>query len=92
MIISSLELTSLIPSQGGLGVVANHAMVIAQLVVNKKHLSLQFFIVPIRDSVTQKVLPGVEVGDIGPKVRPSVHFCSFCSQPPQKPTLASYLI
>ncbi len=43
-------------------------MVIAQLVVNKKKLGLQNFIVPIRDLVTHEVLPGVEVGDIGPKV------------------------
>ncbi len=53
---------------GGLGLVANHAMVIAQLVVKKKKLGLQNFIVPIRDLVTHKILPGIEVGDIGPKM------------------------
>ncbi len=48
--------------------VSNHAMVIAQLVVNKKRVGIQNFIVPIRDLVTHKALPGVEIGDIGPKV------------------------
>ncbi len=80
MIISSQQLTGTSP-EGGLGVVANHAMVIAQLVVNKKHIGLQNFIVPIRDSVTHEVLPGVEVGDIGPKVG-TTRFCALWSKPP----------
>ncbi len=47
-------------------------MVFAKLVVNKKNFGLQNFIVPIRDLITHKVLPGVEIGDIGPKVRGSI--------------------
>lgn len=39
----------------------------AQLIINNKNYGLHTFLVPIRDPATFKPLPGVEVGDIGPK-------------------------
>lgn len=51
---------------GDLGFVANYAMVFAKLVVDGDELGTHPFLVPIRDSKMQP-LPGVEVGDIGPK-------------------------
>lgn len=52
---------------GSLGRTANHAAVMAQLYVNGKNEGPHPFIVPIRDMKTHKPLPGVVVGDIGPK-------------------------
>lgn len=42
-------------------------MVYAQLVINGMKLGVQAFLVPIRDMETHRPLPGIEVGDIGPK-------------------------
>lgn len=52
---------------GTLGKMANHAVVMAQLVVKGKVLGPHPFIVPIRDLKTHEPLPNVHVGDIGPK-------------------------
>ncbi|KAF3768130.1 acyl-coenzyme A oxidase 1 [Cryphonectria parasitica EP155] len=52
---------------GTLGKVANHAVVMAQLVIKGKVLGPHPFIVPIRDSKTHEPLPDVHIGDIGPK-------------------------
>lgn len=52
---------------GSLGKVANHAVVMAQLVLNGKTLGPHPFIVPIRDMKTHEPLENVHVGDIGPK-------------------------
>lgn len=59
---------------GSLGRTANHAVVVAQLLVPKPEDSEvcvnhgpQPFIVQIRDMKTHKPLPGIAVGDIGPK-------------------------
>ena len=52
---------------GELGKVGNHAAVIARLIVKGKDYGPQTFIVPIRSMKDHMPLPGVEVGDIGPK-------------------------
>uniref|UniRef100_A0A8C5RAN6 Acyl-coenzyme A oxidase n=1 Tax=Leptobrachium leishanense TaxID=445787 RepID=A0A8C5RAN6_9ANUR len=52
---------------GGLGKTSNHAVVLAQLHTQGEYKGLQAFIVPIRHMHTHEPLPGVEVGDIGPK-------------------------
>lgn len=52
---------------GTMGVCATHALVLAQLYSNGKNHGLHPFIVPLRDEETFKVLPGISVGDIGPK-------------------------
>lgn len=59
---------------GSLGRTANHAIVVAQLLVPKSETSKEYvnhgpqpFIVQVRDMKTHKPLPGIAVGDIGPK-------------------------
>lgn len=52
---------------GTLGRTANHALVMAQLVIKGKNYGPHTFVVPIRDLETHEPLPGVFVGDIGPK-------------------------
>ncbi|XP_059058434.1 probable peroxisomal acyl-coenzyme A oxidase 1 [Achroia grisella] len=52
---------------GGLGHTANHCIVVAQLYSQGKHHGLQTFIVQIRDFKTHNPLPGIHVGEIGPK-------------------------
>ena len=46
---------------------ANHACVMAQLILDGQSYGPHAFIVPIRDLKTHKPLPGVTVGDVGPK-------------------------
>ena len=59
---------------GTLGRTANHALVIARLILpdkqkgGTKDLGIHSFLVPIRDLETHKPLPGVKAGDIGPKI------------------------
>ena len=53
---------------GGLGNTCNHTLLIAQLKINGVGYGPHAFLVPIRDSVTHEPLPGVDVGDIGPKL------------------------
>ncbi|OMH86369.1 putative peroxisomal acyl-coenzyme A oxidase [Zancudomyces culisetae] len=52
---------------GSLGVACTHACVIAQLIVKGKNYGIFPFVVPIRSTVDHKPLPGVYIGDIGPK-------------------------
>ncbi|XP_077055234.1 peroxisomal acyl-coenzyme A oxidase 1 isoform X3 [Siphateles boraxobius] len=52
---------------GGLGKTSNHAIVLAQLYTQGKCHGLHAFITPIRSMKTHIPLPGVVVGDIGPK-------------------------
>jgi len=52
---------------GSLGRTANHAVVMAQLIINGKSYGPHPFIVQIRDMETHEPLEGVYVGDIGPK-------------------------
>lgn len=52
---------------GDLGKVANHVVTQAQLIIDNKNHGVQTFIVQIRDMETHKPLPGITVGDIGPK-------------------------
>jgi acyl-CoA oxidase len=51
-----------------MGIVANHALVQAQLVIAGKRYGIHHFIVPIRDMETNRLLTGVKAGDIGPKI------------------------
>lgn len=52
---------------GSLGKAANHAVVVAQLILNGKSYGPHPFVVQVRDLKTHKPLPNVHVGDIGPK-------------------------
>ncbi|XP_067854919.1 peroxisomal acyl-coenzyme A oxidase 2-like isoform X2 [Heptranchias perlo] len=53
---------------GDLGRSANHAVVLAQLYTLGKCHGMHAFIVQIRSLVDHSVLPGVKIGDIGPKM------------------------
>ncbi|XP_064651939.1 peroxisomal acyl-coenzyme A oxidase 1-like [Lineus longissimus] len=53
---------------GNLGKTTNHALVLAQLYTQGKCHGLHAFVVQIRDFKTWQPLPGVTVGDIGPKL------------------------
>ncbi|KAI9739386.1 MAG: fatty-acyl coenzyme A oxidase [Claussenomyces sp. TS43310] len=52
---------------GSLGRTANHAVVMAQLIIEGKAYGPHPFICQIRDMKTHQPLEGVHVGDIGPK-------------------------
>ncbi|GMT34858.1 hypothetical protein PFISCL1PPCAC_26155, partial [Pristionchus fissidentatus] len=53
---------------GGLGKSASHASVMAQLHTNGENKGPHLFMVPLRDEATHSPLPGITVGDIGPKL------------------------
>ncbi|ELU10772.1 hypothetical protein CAPTEDRAFT_174749 [Capitella teleta] len=53
---------------GTLGKSSNYALVMAQLITQGKGRGLHAFMVPIRDMNTHEPLPGITVGDIGPKL------------------------
>ncbi|KAI0004822.1 fatty-acyl coenzyme A oxidase [Xylariaceae sp. FL0662B] len=52
---------------GSLGKAANHAVVMAQLIIEGKNYGPHPFIVQIRDLKTHEPLENIHVGDIGPK-------------------------
>ncbi|XP_074116882.1 peroxisomal acyl-coenzyme A oxidase 1 isoform X2 [Sminthopsis crassicaudata] len=66
-ILNSPTVTSIKWWPGGLGKTSNHAIVLAQLYTKGECYGLHAFIVPIREIGTHKPLPGIIVGDIGPK-------------------------
>ncbi|XP_053354296.1 peroxisomal acyl-coenzyme A oxidase 1 isoform X3 [Clarias gariepinus] len=66
-VLNSPTVTSIKWWPGGLGKTSNHAIVLAQLYTQGKCFGLHAFIVPIRCMKTHQPLPGVVVGDIGPK-------------------------
>ncbi|XP_066899890.1 peroxisomal acyl-coenzyme A oxidase 2 isoform X2 [Kogia breviceps] len=53
---------------GDLGRSATHALVQAQLICSGAHQGMHAFIVPIRSLEDHSPLPGITVGDIGPKM------------------------
>ncbi|XP_052738749.1 probable peroxisomal acyl-coenzyme A oxidase 1 isoform X2 [Bicyclus anynana] len=53
---------------GGLGNTANACLVMAQLYINGTCHGLHIFLAQIRDFDTHKPLPGIKVGEIGPKM------------------------
>lgn len=52
---------------GALGLLATHAVLYARLIVDGKDIGYHAFMVPLRDEQLRP-LPGVEVGDLGPKL------------------------
>eukprot|EP00897_Mesotaenium_endlicherianum_P001166 jgi/Mesen1/1104/ME000123S00271 len=52
---------------GGLGKAATHALVYARLITLGKACGIHAFLVPLRSLETHEPLPGVTVGDMGPK-------------------------
>ncbi|XP_048466726.1 peroxisomal acyl-coenzyme A oxidase 1 isoform X3 [Rhincodon typus] len=66
-VLNSPTVTSIKWWPGGLGKTSNHAIVLAQLYTQGQCKGLHAFIVPIRKMGSHEPLPGVVVGDIGPK-------------------------
>ncbi|KAK0142698.1 Peroxisomal acyl-coenzyme A oxidase 1 [Merluccius polli] len=66
-IMHSPTVTSIKWWPGGLGKTSNHAIVLAQLYTQGKCHGLNAFIVPLRSMGTHMPLPGIVIGDIGPK-------------------------
>lgn len=50
------------------GTTVNHCIVAAQLYINGKKHGIHLFMVQIRDLETHMPLPGINVGEIGPKL------------------------
>ncbi|KAG1704668.1 hypothetical protein DVH05_005597 [Phytophthora capsici] len=67
-VINSPTLTSRKWWPGGLGKTATHAIVHAKLQIDGEQKGVHAFIVPLRSLETHQPLPGIQVGDIGPKV------------------------
>ncbi|EGT32495.1 hypothetical protein CAEBREN_25370 [Caenorhabditis brenneri] len=53
---------------GALGKSSNYAVVVADLIIKDKSYGPHPFIVQLRDEKTHQPLPGITVGDIGPKM------------------------
>ena len=51
----------------GLGKTSTHVILMARLFTKGQDYGMHAFITPIRDLETHKPLPGVTIGDIGPK-------------------------
>uniref|UniRef100_A0A8C6YIC2 Acyl-coenzyme A oxidase n=1 Tax=Naja naja TaxID=35670 RepID=A0A8C6YIC2_NAJNA len=66
-ILNSPTVTSIKWWPGGLGKTSNYAIVLAQLYTQNKCHGLHAFIVPLRQLGTHEPLPGITIGDIGPK-------------------------
>ena len=67
-VIHSPTITSTKYWPGDLGRFTSHALVFARLIIGKKDLGVQPFMVQIRDVETWKIRPGVKCGDLGPKI------------------------
>ncbi|KAF0692311.1 Aste57867_16600 [Aphanomyces stellatus] len=67
-ILHSPTLTSRKWWPGGLAKTANYCVLYARLFVEDVDRGVQAFLVPIRDPKTHETLPGVSLGDIGPKI------------------------
>jgi acyl-CoA oxidase len=50
------------------GKLGTHAVVFARLIIDENDYGVHIFLTPIRDMRTHKPFPGIEIGDIGPKL------------------------
>ena len=53
---------------GGLGLCSTHTLLVANLIISKTNYGPHAFFIQIRDLTTHNPLPGITVGDIGPKL------------------------
>ncbi|OWF50076.1 peroxisomal acyl-coenzyme A oxidase 1-like [Mizuhopecten yessoensis] len=66
-VLNSPTITSMKYWPANLGKTSNYCVIMAVLNTQGKNHGLHSFMVPLRDLKTHKSLPGVEVGDLGPK-------------------------
>ncbi|KAJ3217076.1 fatty-acyl coenzyme A oxidase [Dinochytrium kinnereticum] len=66
-VIHSPSLTSTKWWIGMVGQTATHTVMVSQTVVNQKNIGLNWFILPLRDPQSGRLLPGITCGDIGAK-------------------------
>ncbi|XP_060084929.1 peroxisomal acyl-coenzyme A oxidase 1-like [Ylistrum balloti] len=66
-VLNSPTITSMKYWPANLGKTVNCCVVMAKLVTQGKSHGIHSFVVSLRDLETHKTLPGIEVGDIGPK-------------------------
>ena len=64
---------------GDLGRFSSHAIVFARLIIDGDDNGVQPFMVQIRDVDSWKILPGVNCGDLGPKIGYSSKDNGWCS-------------
>ncbi|CAI2298420.1 unnamed protein product [Caenorhabditis sp. 36 PRJEB53466] len=62
------QITALKWWPGNLGKSSNYAIVVAHMIIKDKNYGPQTFMVQLRDEQTHKPLPGITIGDIGPKM------------------------
>ncbi|GFR89175.1 acyl-coenzyme A oxidase, partial [Elysia marginata] len=67
-VMNTPKITSMKWWPGGLGKSSTHAIVLAQLVIAGKNCGLQPFMVQLRSLDDHTPMPGISVGDIGPKL------------------------
>ncbi|RVE50662.1 hypothetical protein evm_004694 [Chilo suppressalis] len=53
---------------GGIGHTANYSIVVAQLYTKGECHGIHWFMVQVRDEETHETVPGIKLGDIGPKM------------------------
>lgn len=53
---------------GTTGIWATHSIVVAKLIIDGKNYGNHLFLLQLRDLDTQKLMPGVEIYELGPKV------------------------
>ena len=53
---------------GGLGLVSTHALIVARLILKGQDFGPHAFLIQLRNTKTHEPLPGIDVGDIGPKM------------------------
>ena len=63
---------------GCLGLWSNHSAIFARLLIDGKDYGVQIFMVQLRSMQTHEQLPGVEVGDIGPKLGQTNNDNGYC--------------
>ena len=66
-VIHSPTIKSIKAWPGDLGKMANFAVVFARLIIDEDDYGVQGFLMQIKDLDTHEPLPGIEVGDLGPK-------------------------
>jgi len=67
-IINSPTLSSTKYWIGATGIWATHSLVVAKLIINGKNYGNHLFLTQLRDLETQRLMPGVEIYEMGPKV------------------------